>query len=240
MKSRPDIFINQLRRLALAMLICALSIAATAALAQSRDEKNRKREKFGSSLKRLKWDSAKQKAIEKRQDKREARSIKQADGEAIKLDTLFVALDLLVSDPKTSRFVTGLSRDDFILTEDGQPQQVAAFSTGDDAARPRSIVLIFDYSGSQLPYLTASINAAKTLISQLAASDEMAIVTDDVELLTDFTRDKGSLLATLDLLEKRVRKLAGEDLFGRSISTRRGKRLKFPALYACFLDLINH
>jgi VWFA-related protein len=240
MKSRPDIFRKHIRRVALAMMICALSITATAALAQSRDEKNRKREKFGSSLKRLKWDSAKQKAVEKRQDKREARSHKQADGDAIKLDTLFVALDLLVSDPKTSRFVTGLGRDDFIVTEDGQPQQVAAFSTGDDAARPRSIVLIFDYSGSQLPYLTASINAAKTLISQLAASDEMAIVTDDVELLTDFTRDKGSLLATLDLLEKRVRKLAGEDLFGRSISSRRGKSLQFSALYASLRELIKN
>ncbi|HWP43591.1 MAG TPA: VWA domain-containing protein, partial [Blastocatellia bacterium] len=151
----------------------------------------------------------------------------------------FVALDVLVTDASRSRFITGLGRDDFIVTEDGQPQQVASFTLGDDARRPRSIVLIFDYSGSQVPYLSASIAAARTLISQLAPADEMAIVTDDVELLIDFTRDKELLLRALDLLEKRVLKHRGEDMFGRPVSSRRGKSLQFSALFATLREMVK-
>jgi VWFA-related protein len=228
---------SKIYRTALTLSLCLISLIAAAAPGQSKDEKGRDKKEFGSSLKRLKWDSKKNAAVEKKAEKRESRALKQPDGEAIKIETLFVALDVLVSDPKTSRFVTGLGRDDFIVTEDGKPQQVASFSLGDDAARPRSIILIFDYSGSQVPYLTASIDAAKSLISQLAPSDEMAIITDDVEMLTDFTRDKGRLLATLDLLERRVRRLAGEDMFGRSVSTRRGRSLQFSALFAALREM---
>jgi VWFA-related protein len=236
---RSNILSAPVLRIALALLLCVTSVIAIAALGQSRDEKKRKQEKFGSSLKRLKWDSKRNRAVEKKTEKKPGGIASQSDGEAIKLDTLFVALDVLVSDPATSRFVTGLSRDDFIVTEDGSPQQVSTFALGDGAERPRSIVLIFDYSGSQLPYLTASIEAAKTLISQLAPADEMAIVTDDVELLAEFTRDKGRLLSTLDLLEKRVRKIAGEDKFGRSISSRRGKSLQFSALFAALREMVE-
>jgi VWFA-related protein len=74
-------------------------------------------------------------------------------------------------------------------------------TVGDDAARlPRSIVLIFDRSQSQFAYMDASIEAAKALVNQLAPSDEMAIVTDDVELAIGFTKDKKKLKKTLDSL----------------------------------------
>lgn len=50
---------------------------------------------------------------------------------------------------------------------------------------PRTIVLIIDYSGSQLPFIKNSVAAAKVLVDKLGPKDLMAIVTDDVELLLD-------------------------------------------------------
>ena len=65
-------------------------------------------------------------------------------------------------------------------------------------------MLIIDYSGSQLPYLQNSIKAAKTLVDKLALRDRMALVSDDVELLVDFTQDKGKLKKSLDALRKKA------------------------------------
>ncbi len=204
--------------------------------AQLSAQSPRKREKFGSSLKRFKWDESRKTAVETQKKKAEKSNSKQ-DEEAIKLETLFVALDVTVSD--SSRFVAGLSKDDFIVTEEGQPEQIASFTTGDDARLPRSIILVIDYSGSQLPYLQSSVSAAKTLIQKLAPTDEMAIVTDDVELLIDFTRDKARLSAALSSLLKQATANKGEDLFGRFRPERRGQTLQFSALFAALRELVR-
>ena len=196
----------------------------------------RKREKFGSSLKRFKWDEARKTAVET-QKKKVNKSHSKRDEEAIKLETLFVALDVTVSD--SSRFITGLSKDDFIVTEEGEPQQIASFATGDDARLPRSIILVIDYSGSQLPYLQSSVKAAKSLIEKLAPTDEMAVVTDDIELLIDFTKDKTRLSAALSSLLRRATANKGEDLFGRFRAERRGKSLQFSALFAALRELVR-
>jgi VWFA-related protein len=196
----------------------------------------KKREKFGSSLKRLKWDEKQKAAVEAKKSNRDR--AKQGE-EAIKLDTLLVAFDVLVADPATSRFVTGLTKDDFLVTEEGKPQQVASFNAGDDARLPRSIVLVIDYSGSQLPYLQSSVGAAKTLLSRLSPTDEMAIVTDDVELIVDFTRDRGKLSAALDAILKRATANKGEDMFGRFKPERRGQTLQFSALFAALRELVR-
>ena len=119
---------------------------------------------------------------------------------------------MLVLDAE-GRTVTGLARDDFIVFEDERQQQVAHFAAGDDLDVERSIVLIIDYSSSQLPFIRSSIEAAKILVEQLRPKDQMAIVTDDVELLVDYTRDKAKLKYELDDLRQRA---TLQDRFGRS------------------------
>ncbi|MEW6208018.1 MAG: VWA domain-containing protein [Acidobacteriota bacterium] len=213
-----------------AVLIILLVCAQLAA------QSPRKREKFGSSLKRLKWDEARKTAVETQKKKSDKTNSKR-DEEPIRLETLFVSMDVTVSD--SSRFVTGLAKDDFILTEDGQPQQIASFAKGDDARLPRSIILVIDYSGSQLPYLQSSVSAARALIDKLAPADEMAIVTDDIELLIHFTKDKTRLKAALDHLLKQATANKGEDLFGRFRAARRGKTLQFSALFAALRELVR-
>lgn len=121
--------------------------------------------------------------------------------DVVRVETALVTCDVLVHDPQ-GKYVGGLGEGDFIVTEDGRPQLISTFALGGDLRRPRTIVLIIDYSGSQLPYIKTSVEAAKALVEQLNPLDRMAIVTDDVEVLADFTTDKARLKKKLDSLRK--------------------------------------
>jgi VWFA-related protein len=119
---------------------------------------------------------------------------------------------VLVLDPK-GHVIRGLAREDFLITEDGRAQEVGVFALGDSANVPRSIVLIIDYSGSMRPFIENSVEAAKLLVNQLNPRDRIALVTDDVELLVDFTRDKALLRRRLDGLKRK----ATDGELGRSL-----------------------
>lgn len=126
------------------------------------------------------------------------------DEDLIKIETDLVVNEYLVLD-RSGKFVSGLKAEDFEIFEDGAEQEIEVFSLGTDKV-PRSIVLIIDYSGSQKPYIQNSVAAAKVLIEQLEPQDEVAIVTDDVKLLVDFTSDKALLNQTLDKLARTSRR----------------------------------
>lgn len=215
--------------LCLLLAIAGLNLAVRqTTFAQQEAEK--KREDFGSSLKQLKWDSKKETAVEakgkkdKKAKKGEA-STPEAD-DVIRIETVLAVFDLLVVDKK-GRAVTGLKPDDFIVKEDGKPQQIGTFALGDDANRSRSIVLIIDYSGSQRPYIQNSVAAAKILVDKLGPQDRMAIVTDDVSLLVDYTKDKSRLKSNLDSLEQNA-------LWNRKL----GRSAQYSALFAALRELV--
>ena len=72
-----------------------------------------------------------------------------------------------------------------------------------------------------------SVEAAKTLVDKLTPRDRMAIVTDDVELLTDFTSDKGKLKKSLDSLKK------------KASGNRLGRSDQYSALFATLRELVK-
>ena len=149
---------------------------------------------FGSSLKRPKVTTT---------DRLNENAKNELSEEIIRVDTSLVLLDVLVTDASGARPITGLTKDDLIVTEDDRTQEISFFALGDDAQRlPRSIVLIFDRSDSELAYLGESVEAAKKLVDRLAPTDEMAVVTDDIELAIGFTKDKKKLKQTLNSLER--------------------------------------
>jgi VWFA-related protein len=157
---------------------------------------------FGSSLRRLKWDEQKKAAVEtqaKRSDEQEGDS----DEEVVRIETSLVVCDVLVLDAK-GRPVQGLTPGDFVVNEDGRPQHISTFSLGDGVTVPRTVVLIIDYSRSQLPFIKSSVEAAKALVDKLGPRDRMAVVTDDVELLAGFTGDKNELRSRLESLGERA------------------------------------
>ncbi|MFY9620066.1 MAG: VWA domain-containing protein [Pyrinomonadaceae bacterium] len=180
-----------------------------------RPELKHRRQKFGSSL-----------ALSP--DERARRSEKRAadEDDVVRVDTDLVVAAVLVLDGE-GKTVAGLSKEDFVVKEDNSLQEVASVSLGDSKDVPRSIVLIIDYSGSQLPYIQTSIDAAKMLVDKLNPKDRMAVVTDDVNLLVDFTSDK-------DLLKKRLESLRQSVLTGTV-----GASNQYDALLAAMTELFS-
>lgn len=161
-------------------------------------------------------------------NERARRAEKQAAGEddVVRVDTDLVVAAVLVLDGE-GKIVTGLSKEDFMVKEDDGVQEVASVSLGDSKDVPRSIVLIIDYSGSQLPYIQTSIEAAKMLVDKLNPKDRMAVVTDDVNLLVDFTSDKY-------LLKRRL-----ENLKTNALSGALGASDQYDALLATMTELFS-
>ena len=202
---------------------CACVILSAPMVAQTPAENT---PQFGFSLKTPPGESSK-KVSEPTSPKNNAAGLPPPD-DTIRVDTSLVVLDVTVTDASGQKYITGLSKDDFTLAEDNQPQTVATLTLGDDTARlPRSIVLIFDRSDSELPYLESSIDAARTLVNQLTPSDEMAIVTDDIELASGFTKDKKKLKQTLDALKK------------LTLTGFHTRSMQFSALLATLRELID-
>jgi VWFA-related protein len=182
-------------------LLALAFVLSLAAIVSAQEKERPKLEDFGSSLKQIKWDADRKAASEiKTKSKSRTRS---NDLDIVKVETSLVLSDVLVLDARGNP-VAGLTAQDFVVTEDGTSQQVGLFVPGDNVSVPRSIVLIIDYGCSQVPFLKASVAAAKTMIEKLSPGDRIAIVTDDVELLINFTSNKKKLKEKLDELLRRT------------------------------------
>jgi len=204
-------------------MLLVLLMFSSIAKAQSPPENERPRLKnFGDSLKHQKWDPKKN-ADEK---KRKSAAADPGEDEVVRVTTDLVVCDVQVRDER-GKPVTGLNPADFIVTENGQPQTIEHFSLGSDRNVARTIVLLIDYSGSQASYIQTSVAAAMKLVDQLGPKDMMAIVTDDVALLADFTRDKARLKKALDSLRS------------KSANHRYGKSRQFSALMATIKEAFN-
>lgn len=209
-----------------------IALVSFSLLAQA-PPKRKKVKDFGSTLKRWKWNPQKN-AGEIRSDKKEQIL---DEGDVIRIDTSLVSSDLLVLDQKGNS-VSGLTAADFVIAEDGVPQSVGHFFNGDNVDVPRTIVLIIDYSGSQEAYLYNSIKAAKVLVDKLGPKDLMAIVTDDVDLLVDFTKDKKQLKEKLDTVLDRLKgkpfPVEAADFFPHF-----GRSRQYSALMATLKEMFN-
>jgi len=187
----------------LSLIIALLPVFASFSLGQTpspsptpvQSASPEKAKSFGSSLKQ--YENRQQQNFQGKQ-----KSDKADEGETIRVTTDLVLNDVLVTD-QNGKALIGLSKDDFIVAEDGVPQSIEVFSRGENASVPRSIVLIINSCTTNVPYLKKSIAAAKTLVDELSPQDKMAIVTVDVRLLVDFTENKTLLKKTLDSVEKR-------------------------------------
>ena len=191
---------------------------------------------FGSSLQKYR-----PKELRDPQDR--PKSNESDDVETIGVTTDLVVNDVLVTDQK-GKLITNLSKDDFIVAEDGVPQGIEVFSPGENASIPRSIVLIIDNFAVQAPYFKTSVEAAKILVDKLAPQDKLAIVTADLKLRMDFTRDKTLLKRELDSLleprpteetERHIPRKWREPLERRGLKM--GTGLEFEALLAVLNEM---
>jgi VWFA-related protein len=120
----------------------------------------------------------------------------------VAVDVKVVTLPVTVRDKK-GQIVRNLTKDDFMLQEDGRPQVIKYFTQ--DTNLPLTLGLLVDTSLSQRNVLDQERNASKAFLDQMLtdAKDKAFLIHFDreVELLQDLTSARDKLEAGLELLK---------------------------------------
>ena len=105
----------------------------------------------------------------------------------IRIDSNLVLIPVTVTDP-LNRFVTGLEKENFKLTEDKLLQEITQFSSED---APLSVGVVFDCSGSMGHKLDKSRQAVAQFFKLANPEDEFFLVqfNDSASLIQPFTRN---------------------------------------------------
>ncbi len=124
---------------------------------------------------------------------------RQQDPFRIQVQVEAVSLGVAVSD-KRGRFVSGLTADDFIVREDGVPQQITFFAA---EAAPLTILVLLDASLSMRASLDYVKEAAATFVDRLWEGDRAMIgeFNDRVRFGGEFTDDRFRLTANIMALD---------------------------------------
>ncbi len=125
-------------------------------------------------------------------------SLAQEPG-VIRVESSLVIVPARVTD-SSGRFVTGLRQQDFEVSENGVPQEIAAFSASES---PFNVALLIDTSRSAMGSLDAMRKAATNFVKQLQPQDRVQIVTFDekVNFLGEFTNDRRQLEKAIDKIK---------------------------------------
>lgn len=122
------------------------------------------------------------------------------EGDVIKVETDLVTLNASVVERSTGRVITGLSREDFKLEEDGVEQKIEHFET---VNAPFDLLLLIDLSGSTAK-VTDIIRAATTrFVSATRPQDRVAIVafSGTTTLVSPFTSSKSALTTAINSMQ---------------------------------------
>jgi len=113
------------------------------------------------------------------------------DGEIIKVTTQLVSIPVRVMDKK-GRFIGGLTKENFKVTEDGKDQEIELFSNEHD---PFTVALVLDMSYSTTFKIGEIQNAAIAFIDQLRPSDKVMVISfdEEVHVLCDATNDRQTI-----------------------------------------------
>ncbi len=95
---------------------------------------------------------------------------------------------------KHKAIVTGLTQDDFQVYEDGQLQEITNFSA--ESNLPITLGILMDTSGSEYYMLSGEKEAGSRFLGRVLRKGDLAMIMTfdtDVDLLADFTDDRGLL-----------------------------------------------
>ena len=128
-------------------------------------------------------------------------------------DTLHVDIHLVnvvatVTD-QDGRYVDDLTADDFIIEDEGIPQEIVHFTQ--DRNIPASVGIVIDTSGSMQRRIRTALGAVDRFIGTLHEDDDVFIMTfsGGVSLIQDITSDREKLSRSL----RRVRAVGGTALY---------------------------
>jgi Ca-activated chloride channel family protein len=118
------------------------------------------------------------------------------DSLTFKVGVETVALHVTVTDERQS-YVGGLTRDDFVVYDQGVRQDVSIFAAGEV---PLDLLLLVDLSGSVRDRLHLVRSAAKQFLTTLKPGDRGAIIgfNQRVRVLADWTSDRQVLARGID------------------------------------------
>jgi Ca-activated chloride channel family protein len=121
--------------------------------------------------------------------------------ETIRVDSDLVDLRVSVVRLNPDSPVSALEQKDFLIFEDGKPQEIKFFA-GEEA--PFDLVLMLDLSGSSSDKIKLIRNSARRFIESTRPMDRIAVVTftDIPELVSPLTWDRGLLKDALKDIQK--------------------------------------
>jgi VWFA-related protein len=94
------------------------------------------------------------------------------EGDVVRVETQLVSVPAVVMDG-TGRPIAGLSANNFVLYEDGRPQEIANFGTTE---APFEVALLLDTSGSTRADVALIRGAANAFIDSLRTGDRVAVI----------------------------------------------------------------
>jgi Ca-activated chloride channel homolog len=122
-----------------------------------------------------------------------------AEGPTFRTDTLTVNVDVAVIDNR-GRFIPGIPKGNFRILEDGDPQTLTNFGTGET---PITLALVIEFSNLYQQYWSygwqETLTACYGFLQTLRKDDMVAVVAFDMrtEILSDFTTDRGETEAAM-------------------------------------------
>ncbi len=168
----------------------------------------------------------------------------------LSVDARLVTLPVTVRDKK-GKIVSGLTKEDFSLTEDGRPETIKYLNL--DTNLPLTLGLLVDTSGSMRDALDRERSASKSFLDQMLTTpagrppDKAFLLHFDseVELLEDLTSSKDKLERALDELgptREHLDSTSGSDDSGNGNSRprrMRGGTTLYDAIYLASNELMR-
>ena len=125
------------------------------------------------------------------------------------------------------RLIDGLSKEDFRITDGGQPREILYFGHQEE---PLDVILLFDTSASMQPVVASVSRTARAALGELRRGDRVAVMAFDkaTDLILDFTED-------LTAVERAIREqvLRRDFIPNSQIQKGREARSANASTYAC-------
>ena len=121
--------------------------------------------------------------------------------DTVRIDTDLVNLNVSVVNRKASSVTGHLEQKDFAVFENGAPQEVSFFASGET---PFDLVLLLDLSGSTSDKIGLIRKSSKRFVDAARPADRIAIFSfsADIQAVSKLTNDHNALKKSIDDIEK--------------------------------------
>jgi hypothetical protein len=135
---------------------------------------------------------------------------------AVKVAVDSVFFNVSVQERNTNRSLAGLKKEDFLVYEDGVPQEVQQLNTED---APVNALLLLDNSGSTKAYLGLIKDAATEFTHRMKPADQIAVALENARLF----QQTQAALKELDSTNRLLVREGWQDYLGQSQTRRRAE-----------------